>query len=67
MEIVPLRDKTKEHWPELCEQAAKEQNLKKLHTLIAELSRACEEITRKSADCVGIEDESAFEFEARLG
>ena len=40
MEIVPLRDKTKEHWPELCEQAANEQNLKKLHTLIAELSRA---------------------------
>jgi hypothetical protein len=53
MEIVPLRDKTKEHWPELCEQAANEQNLKKLHTLIAELSRAFEEITRKSADLRG--------------
>ena len=53
MEIVPLRDKTKEKWPELCEQAANEQNLKKLHTLIAELSRAFEEITRKSADLRG--------------
>jgi hypothetical protein len=53
MEIVPLRDKTNEHWPELCEQAANEQNLKKLHTLIAELSRAFKEITRKSADLRG--------------
>jgi serine/threonine protein phosphatase PrpC len=34
-------------------QAANEQNLKKLHTLIAELSRAFEEITRKSADLPG--------------
>jgi hypothetical protein len=53
MEIVPLRDKAKEHWPELCEQAGNEQNLKELHTLIAELSRAFEEITRKSADLRG--------------
>ena len=53
MEIVPLRDKTKDHWPELCEQAANEQNRKELHTLIAELSRACGEITRKSADLRG--------------
>jgi hypothetical protein len=30
-----------------------EQDLKKLHTLIAELSRAFEEITRKSADLRG--------------
>jgi hypothetical protein len=67
MEIVPLRDKTKEHWPELCEQAANEQNLKKLHTLIAELSPAFEETPVKALICVGTEDESAFEFEARLG
>jgi hypothetical protein len=45
-----LRDKTKDHWPELSEQAANEQTRKELHALIAELSRTCEEITRKSAD-----------------
>ena len=43
----------REHWPELYEPAAHEQGLKKLPTLIAELSRAFEEITRKSADLRG--------------
>ena len=44
---------SKPDWRLLCEQAANEQNLKKRHTLIAELSRAFEEITRKSADLRG--------------
>jgi hypothetical protein len=42
-DAAPMRDEKKERWREPCEQIAVEQDLKKLHVLIAELNRAAEE------------------------
>jgi hypothetical protein len=39
METIPMRDKTKERWSELCEQAAKEQDPEKLKLLNREIDR----------------------------
>jgi hypothetical protein len=38
-----MQNEKRERWRELCEQIAIEQDLKRLHALIAELSRALEE------------------------
>jgi hypothetical protein len=38
-----MQNEKRERWRELCEQIAIEPDLKKLHALIAELSRALEE------------------------
>ena len=53
MEIVPLRHKNESTGRNSANKPLTSKNLKKLHTLIAELSRAFEEITRKSADLRG--------------
>jgi hypothetical protein len=39
VEIVPVRDKTKERWSKLCERAAKEQDPEKLKLLNREIDR----------------------------
>ena len=42
-EIYPLQGKVKERWRELCEQAAIEQDPRKLSELVAEIDRLLEE------------------------
>jgi hypothetical protein len=38
-----MQGKAKEHWMELCEQAAVEQDTEKLHALVVEINRLLEE------------------------
>jgi hypothetical protein len=47
-----MRGKTKERWQELCEQAAVEQDSKKLNELVKEIIRLLEEKAAKSAEKV---------------